>query len=58
MAVLESGDNGKLKTPAMEILAFVAEWYDPQPMMMKQFTVKLFVETNDIEVIYYSIFLS
>jgi hypothetical protein len=33
-----------------EILGFVAEWYDPQPQMMKQFLVKVFTDTADIEV--------
>jgi nucleoside-diphosphate kinase len=33
-----------------EILGFIAEWYDPQPQMMKQFLLKVFVDTNDIEI--------
>mmetsp|Transcript_44576 Transcript_44576/g.90049 ORF Transcript_44576/g.90049 Transcript_44576/m.90049 type:complete len:372 (-) Transcript_44576:165-1280(-) len=33
-----------------EILGFIAEWYDPQPQMMKQFLVKVFTDTADIEI--------
>lgn len=33
-----------------EILGFVAEWYDPQPQMTKQYLVKVFSDTNCIEI--------
>lgn len=33
-----------------EILGFIAEWYDPQPQMMKQYLVKVFSDTNHIEI--------
>ena len=35
-----------------EILGFVAEWYDPMPQTVKQFTVKIFMDDNDIEIYY------
>jgi nucleoside-diphosphate kinase len=33
-----------------EVLAFVAEWYDPQPQITRSFLVKVFTETSAIEV--------
>ncbi len=32
-----------------EILSFVAEWFDPQPKTVKQFILKVFVQTEELE---------
>jgi len=42
-----------MASQSAEILGFIAEWYDPQPMMTRQYLTKVFVEDNDVEVISY-----
>jgi hypothetical protein len=33
-----------------EILGFVCEWYDPQPMKTRKFLTKVFVDDKQVEV--------
>ena len=38
-----------------EILAFVAEWYDPQPQLTRSFLIKVFTDAQSIEVIPFAV---
>ena len=37
--------------PEIQVLSFLAEWFDPLPQLTKQYLLKYFCETNEAEMV-------